>query len=187
MTKTAESELYRLFLIEGLPEPLTPASAHLQVFDNYIEGTRLRLRKVRDPYSNTWTYALQQHIYAHDGETGPAKMAELHLNDLEYGVFEGLEGNEIRKNRYYHEYDQVSFTFDVYLGRLFGLNTARVDFDSERVMEEFVSPPFAIFEVTGDPFFRGDDLVHKVFADVQARVAEIGAANPPSPNLEPDR
>jgi hypothetical protein len=42
--KTAQTELHRIFLIEGLPDPLTPASAHLQLFDNYIENTRLRIR-----------------------------------------------------------------------------------------------------------------------------------------------
>ena len=39
MNKTAQTELHRLFLIDGLPEPLMPASSHLQLFDNYIENT----------------------------------------------------------------------------------------------------------------------------------------------------
>ena len=43
MNKTALTQFRRLFLIERLPEPLEPKSAHLQIFDNYIEGTRLRL------------------------------------------------------------------------------------------------------------------------------------------------
>jgi len=55
MNKTALPEYYRLFLIERLPEPLTPAGAHLQLFDNYIENTRLRLRLIRDPRQRTST------------------------------------------------------------------------------------------------------------------------------------
>ena len=46
-------------------------------------------------------------------------------------AFEQFEGHEIRKNRYFHEFDLVNFAFDVYLGDLWGLNTARVDFDSD--------------------------------------------------------
>jgi len=51
MNKTAQTELHRLFLIERLPDPLLPASSHLQIFDNYIENTRMRLRQIHDPYS----------------------------------------------------------------------------------------------------------------------------------------
>jgi CYTH domain-containing protein len=174
MNKTAQTELHRLFLIERLPEPLTPASSHLQIFDNYIANTRLRLRQIRDPYSNAWTRILQQRFPAHDGEYAVTKLAEIHLNDAEYAFFERFEGREIRKNRYFHEFDRVSIAFDVYLGPLWGLNTARVDFDTREHMIGFLPPPFAIFEVTENTFFAGENLVTKTFEDVQAEVGRIG-------------
>lgn len=171
MNKTSATEYYQLFLIERLPDPLTPASAHLQLFDNYITGTRLRLRLVRDPATKNWVRILQQHI-----ETdGLIKLAEIYLNDEEYSNFEQFEGREIRKNRYFHEFDRVNFAFDVYLGQLWGLNTARVDFDNADEMEKFEPPPFAVFEVTNDPFFVGKNLVNVTFDDVRSRVSEIGA------------
>lgn len=174
MNKTAESEFHRLFLIERLPEPLTPASSHLQIFDNYIENTRLRLRQIRDPYSNSWLRMLQQQFHAGDGENSISKIAEIHLNEEEYAVFAPLEGREIRKNRYFHEFENMSFSFDVYLGGLWGLNTAKVEFDSQEHLEAFIPPPFTVFEVTNDPFFSGESLVKKKFADIQAEVARIG-------------
>lgn len=172
--KTAQTEHHRLFLIERLPEPLTPASSHLQIFDNYIEKTRIRLRQVRDPYANTWTRSLQQRFPVVEGEYAITKLAEIHLNDDEYRVFSRFEGREIRKNRYFHEFDRVPFVFDVYLGDLWGLNTARADFDSREELENLIPPPFAVFEVTDDPFFSGESLVTRTFADVQAAVAKIG-------------
>ncbi|MEP6787403.1 MAG: hypothetical protein ABJB40_03160 [Acidobacteriota bacterium] len=178
MDKTAQTELHRLFLIERLPEPLTPASSHLQLFDNYIENTRLRLRSIRDPYTKTWTRMLQQRFPWAEGEYAVTKLAEIHLNDAEYAVFEHYEGREIRKNRYFHEFDRMSLIFDVYLGPLWGLNTARVDFDSLEKMDDFVPPPFAVFEVTNDPFFTGESLVDKKFTDVQAEVARLGSITP---------
>lgn len=178
MNKTAQTELHRLFLIERLPEPLTAASSHLQIFDNYVENTRLRLRQIRDPYSKAWTRILQQRFPAHEGEYAVTKLAEIHLNDEEYGVFTQFEGREIRKNRYFHEFDRVSFAFDVYLGPLWGLNTARVDFDTREHMIAFLPPPFVVFEVTENVFFNGENLVGKTFADVQAEVARIGAQIP---------
>lgn len=173
MNKTAQSEFHRLFLIEHLPEPLTPASSHLQLFDNYLENTRIRLRQVRDPYSKAWTRILQQRFPAHDGDGAETKLGEMYLNDAEYAAFERFEGREIRKNRYFHEFDRVIITFDVYLGKLWGLNTARVDFENREQMAAFIAPPFAVFEVTNSEFFSGVNLVEKLFADVQAEVAKL--------------
>jgi len=178
MNKTAETELHRLFLIERLPEPLTPASSHLQIFDGYIEHTRMRIRQIRDPYSNSWTRILQQRFPAMEIEYAVTKLAEIYLNDEEYGVLEPLIGREIRKNRYFHEFDRVSFAFDVYLGPLWGLNTARVDFARRDDLDDFVPPPFAVFEVTEDKFFMGENLVGRTFADVQAEVVTIGRSLP---------
>lgn len=175
MNKTAQTELHRLFLTDGLPEPLTPASSHLQIFDNYIENTRIRLRSIRDPYSKAWTRILQQRLAVSEGDSAITKLAEIHLNDAEYSVFERFEGREIRKNRYFHEFDRLSFIFDVYLGALWGLNTTKIEFETREQMETFVPPPFAAFEITGDAFFAGENIVERTFADIQAEVAKIGS------------
>ncbi|MGE3467159.1 MAG: hypothetical protein AB7J13_09515 [Pyrinomonadaceae bacterium] len=176
MNKTAQTEHHRLFLIEGLPEPLTPASSHLQIFDNYVEDTRLRLRHVRDPYTKAWTRILQQRFAAGEDDLAVTKLAEIYLNDQEHSLFEQFEGREIRKNRYFHEFDLVPFVFDIYLGDLWGLNTAKVDFETHDKMANFTPPPFAVFEVTNDPFFAGEHLVTKKFDDVQAEVSRLTSA-----------
>lgn len=185
MNKTALSHYGRHFLIERLPEPLEPKSAHLQIFDNYIEGTRLRLRLMRDPQSRNWTRILQQHIYA-ENNIAASKIAEIHLNEPEYSNFEQFEGREIRKNRYFHEFDRIGFAFDVYLGDLWGLNVAIVEFENATQMDAFEPPPFAIFDVTEDPFFLGKNLVGKRFEDVQTRVSQIGATIPPASAIAED-
>ena len=173
MDKTAQTEWHRLFLVEGLPEPLTPASAHLQLFDNYIERTRLRIRGIRDPYTNTWTRILQQRFIAGEGDAAVTKLAEIHLNDEEYSLFEHLPTREIRKNRYFHEFDGATVIFDVYLGGLWGLSTAKVEFEDRDRMLEFEAQPFMIVEVTGNTCFAGHTLVDASFADVQAEVQRI--------------
>lgn len=183
MDKTAHTEFHRLFLIERLPEPLTPASSHLQFFDNYLENTRMRLRQIRDPYLRSWTRMLQQRFTAGEGDMAVVKLAEIHLNDAEYSVFESFEGREIRKNRYFHEFDCVSFAFDVYLGKLWGLNTAKVNFETLAEMTSFVPPPFAVFEVTKNQFFNGNNLVEKKFSDLQTEVACIGPTISPEPEM----
>ncbi len=174
MNKTAQTELHRLFLIEALPEPLTPASSHIQLFDNYIETTRIRLRQIRDPYTRSWTRILQQRFPAGDEQYEVSKLAEIYLNDAEYAVFERFEGREIRKNRYFHEFDLVSCAFDIYLGGLWGLNTAKVEFETREQLEVFMPPPFAVFEITNNPFYWGENLVDKKFSDVQIEVSRSG-------------
>ena len=182
MDKTARTELYRLFLIERLPEPLTPMSAHIQLFDNYIENTRLRLRNIRVPETKEWGHILQQRFPA--GEAGCWKVAEIFLNEPEYLAFERFEGREIRKNRYFHEFDGRQFDFDIYLGPLWGLCTAKVEFQKTDEMGDFEPPPFAVFEVTGDPFFAGESLVNKKFEDVHVEVKKLDLALPLSREAE---
>ena len=173
MDKTNRTELHRSFLVEGLPEPLTRASAHIQLFDNYIAGTRLRLRSVREPETASWTRILQQRFPAIEGDLSCLKLSEIYLNDAEYANFQIFEGTEIRKNRYFHEFDRRTFAFDVFLGKLWGLNIARVQFDTEAELVQFEPPVFSVVEITNDPFFLGEILVTKSFEDVRAEVSKF--------------
>lgn len=175
MNKTAQTEFHRLFIIESLPEPLTAASSHLQIFDNYIENTRIRLRLMRDPSTKVWTRILQQRFAIDESEQAVTKLAEIHLNDAEYAAFERFRGREIRKNRYFHEFDRVVWAFDCYLGEARGLNIAKIDLESREQMAELVPPPFALIEITGDPFFAGENLVTKNYAEIRAEVERIGS------------
>ena len=173
MDKTSRTELHRTFLIEGLPEPVTRASAHIQLFDNYIGETRLRLRSIRDPENAGWTRILQQRFPISEDRLSCIKLSEIYLNDAEHAQLEIFEGSEIRKNRYFHEFDRRTFAFDVFLGKLWGLNMARVEFATIEELERFEPPPFAVLEVTNDSFFLGENLVAKTFEDVRAEVARL--------------
>lgn len=177
MDKTAQTEWSRLFLIERLPEPLTPASSHIQIFDNYIAATGLRLRQIRDPYSNTWNRFIQKRFRVGDGPRAVTKLSEIHLDEDEYSHFAMFEGREIRKNRYFHEFEGVSLVFDVYLGALWGLHTTKAEFETREAMVIFSPPPFALIEVTGNEFFDGSSLVGRSFVDVQA---ELTKSEPPA-------
>lgn len=171
MNKTYRDEFRRIFLLEHLPEPLTRADAHLQIFDNYVENTRLRLRSVRVPETKEWNRFLQQR-FATDETAAHWKIAEIHLNETEHQLFEQFEGREIRKNRYFYESDGKQIEIDVFLGNLWGLNLARVCFETLDALWEFKFP-FAVLEVTGERLFDGENLVSQTFADVQTEAARI--------------
>lgn len=173
--KTFRTELARTFLVDGLPEPLERNSSHLQIFDNYIHETQLRLRSIRLPETNQWTHLLQKRYPA--GEYGADwRIEEIELSETEYEHFKPFEGNEIRKNRYFAEVDGGRFEFDVYLGPLWGLIRARVLFASREEMDRFTPPDLLTFEVTVLQFFDDANLVNCKFEDVRAELAKSGQA-----------
>lgn len=165
--QTYKNEFRRVFLIENLPEPLTRASSHLQIFDNYIENTRLRLRSTRVPETKKWSRILEHRFPPDENDFSVWKVAELFLNETEYHVFEKFEGREIRKNRYFYGFANRQFELDVFIGKLWGLITAKVIFEKEEEMQKFEAPPFSKLEVTNSRFFTGENLVGKEFSDVQ--------------------
>lgn len=137
----------------------------------------MRLRNVRDPETREWSWLLQQRRYAEIDDLRYLKIGEIHLNEAEHAAFEAFEGNEIRKNRYFHEFDGNEFAIDMFLGELWGLNIASVELPDARSFADLEPPSFAVFEVTNDPFFLGENLVKKTFVDVQARVADLAAGD----------
>lgn len=173
MDKTARTELHRIFLIDQLPEPLTRAAPHIQLFDNYIANTRFRMRSVRDPETRDWTHTLQQRVFVDDIYPTLSSVSEISLNADEHERFKVFEGTEIRKNRYFHHFAGETISFDVYLGNLWGLNTARTTAVNRDELNQAEPPDFCIYEVTSNPFFLGESLVHRNFAEVQIEVASL--------------
>jgi len=176
MDKTKQIEMRRVFLIENLPAPLTRASRHLQIFDNYIENTRLRLRSVRVPETKQWTWILQQRFPLED--LSRWQISEIYLNEAEHRAFEIFEGrkvkrnervetNEIRKNRYSYNLNGEHLEIDLFLGELWGLCLAKINFKSVEELTTFEFPSFALLEVTRNEFFDGANLIGKNFRDVQ--------------------
>ncbi|MCD9187909.1 MAG: hypothetical protein LUM44_15920 [Pyrinomonadaceae bacterium] len=187
MDKTYRTELRRTFLLRGLPEPLKKSSRHLQIFDNYLENTRLRLRRMRSPDTKEWNFILQQ-IFPVKEKKGLWKIAEIYLNEAEHDAFkifesreirrnERIESNEIRKNRYFFESDKKVIEIDVFLGELWGLHIAKAVFESEKELEDFEIPPFAIAEITGNSVFDGENLVGNKFIDIQVQLQRMKEEN----------
>ncbi|MER3431108.1 MAG: hypothetical protein C4325_09590 [Blastocatellia bacterium] len=175
MDKTGEAEFARLFLLEDLPAPLTRSSAHIQIFDNYLTNSRIRLRSVRIPESNQWIHILQQRIFPYSETLAEMRISEIFLNEIEYEHFKIFEGREIRKNRYFHEFDSRLLAFDVYLGSLWGLNKMRAEFESAEEMKKYCPPAFVAVEVTAEPFFDDANLVDCALEDIRNAVSRLSS------------
>src|SRR5689334_3364330 len=173
-SKYARVERERRFLLADLPEGLTRADPHLQITDNYITGTRLRLRKVRDPRTNKWVVKFTQQFAPNPADLSRTIITNTYLNALEAETLSVFNTNEIRKNRYRFEFSGREFGVDMFLGDLFGLVLAEVSFESDEELDSFEKPPFAIADVTNDPVFSGGSLCELTFAEVKQHIIEEG-------------
>ena len=169
-SKYARVERERRYLLRDLPEGLTRADPHLQITDNYITGTRLRLRKVREPRTNKWTVKFTQKFAPNEQDLSRTIITNTYLNAYESEVMSVFNANEIRKNRYYFEFEGRRFSVDMFLGDLFGLVLAEVGFETDEELDNFQQPPFALAEVTNDPMFSGGKLCELTFSEVREAI-----------------
>ena len=173
-SKYARVERERRYLLTDLPEGLTRADPHLQITDNYITGTRLRLRKVRDPRTNKWTVKFGQKFAPDPADLSRTIITNTYLNALEAETLSVFNANEIRKNRYRFEFEGREFGVDMFLGDLFGLVLAEVSFATDEELDRFPKPPFALADVTNDPVFAGGNLCELTFAEVRQHIKDCG-------------
>jgi len=173
-SKYARVERERRYLLQDLPEGITRADPHLQITDNYITGTRLRIRKVREPRTNKWTVKFTQKYAPEPNDLSRTIITNTYLNALEAEVLSVFDTNEIRKNRYHFDFEGRKFSVDMFLGDLFGLVLAEVSFEIDEELDNFPKPPFALVDVTNMPLFSGGRLCELTFSDVRAAIAELG-------------
>jgi CYTH domain-containing protein len=173
-SKYARLERERRYLLKDLPEGLTRADHHLQITDNYITSSRLRLRKVRDPRTNKWVVKFTQKFTPNPQDLSRTIITNTYLNALEAELLSVFEANEIRKNRYYYDFEGRRFAIDMFLGDLFGLVLAEVSFETDDELDSFSPPSFAFAEVTNNELFTGGRLSQLTFAEVRDEILRQG-------------
>src|SRR5215467_15368264 len=82
-SKYARVERERRYLLADLPEGLSRAEHHLQITDNYLTGTRLRIRKVRDPRTNKWVVKFTQKFPLDPRDLSQTIITNTYLNAVE--------------------------------------------------------------------------------------------------------
>ncbi|PYS70379.1 MAG: hypothetical protein DMF73_13000 [Acidobacteria bacterium] len=176
-SKYAHIERERRYLLRDLPEGLNRADHHLQITDNYLTGTRLRIRKVRDPKTNKWVVKFTQKFAPNENDLSRTMITNLYLNATEAEILSIFEANEIRKNRYYFDFAARRYSIDMFIGDLFGLVLAETSFETDEELENFQMPPFALADVTNNEIFSGGKLSELTFADVKNEILQSALLN----------
>jgi CYTH domain-containing protein len=144
--KYARYELERRWLLASLPPG---ADAGTLIYDRYIEGTRLRLRRIDSEYKLAQKEAPSPPNYA------VTVITNMYLSPEEYEVLAALPARELRKRRHH----LGRYSIDVFEGALAGLVLAETEFPSEEDMRAHPDPDFAVRDVTDDVRYTGGSLV----------------------------
>lgn len=173
-SKYARIERERRYLLNDLPEGLQRTDEHVQITDNYITGTRLRIRKVRNMKTNKWVVKFTQKFAPDVSDFSRTLITNTYLNALEAETMSVFEANEIRKNRYYFDFEGRRFSVDFFLGDLLGLVLAETSFETDEEMAGFAQPKFALAEVTNNEIFTGGRLSELTFEDIRKEAQRNG-------------
>jgi CYTH domain-containing protein len=145
--KYARFELERKFLLDRMPEA---ASGVRAIYDRYVEGTTLRLRRAEHP-DGRLEYKLNQKTNPSPPDYGVMTITTLYLSAPEYEMLSALPAHELRKRRYH----LGSYSIDVFEEGLAGLLLAEIELGSEEEMQAHPVPEFAVRDVSDDVRYTG--------------------------------
>jgi CYTH domain-containing protein len=159
----------RRFLMSAFPPGLERNSPHLQLTDNYLTNTRLRLRKIRVPETKERRWLLTQIIHPVPADLSQTIKVNTWLSAQEYEVLSVFEGNETRKNRFAYRHEGRGYTIDLYLGPLWGLLIAKTTLESDPALAPAPMPDFASADITNDLLFNGPKLSELTIQELRSQ------------------
>ena len=125
---------------------------------------------MREPRTNKWTVKFTQKFAPNPDDLSRTIITNTYLNALEAETLSVFNTNEIRKNRYYFDFEGRRFSVDMFLGDLFGLVLAEVGFETDEELDNYRQPPFALADVTNVPLFTGGSLSELTFSEVREAI-----------------
>ena len=167
-SKYARVEVERRFLLGGVPEGAEVLAVH-EIDDRYLDGTRLRLRRMALVGGPT-QLKLTQKVPDADGRGRQGEITTLYLSEAEHAALARMPGAALTKSRL----SIAPYGIDVFHGALAGLFLAEVEFASVEAAAALVPAGFCRAEVTADRRFTGGELVRATGEQVRAWTREYG-------------
>jgi CYTH domain-containing protein len=169
-TKYTRVEYERRFLVAPGTEWKRFVQSYSKTYeDKYLRGTRLRLRILTD--SDTGRRVLKLNKKSESPSPYFRTVSRILLSPEEYEFLDRLDGDRLRKTRYYHNHLGRVFSIDVFEGELEGLVLCETEAESLEDLMLAEPPPFASHEVTEDSFFEGGNLCRTTSAGLSRRLS----------------
>jgi CYTH domain-containing protein len=166
--KYARAEIERRFLLAGVPDGEEVLAVN-EIDDRYLDGTRLRLRRMAQVGGPT-ALKLTQKLPDPDGRGRQGALTTMYVSEDEYVALAALPAATLSKTRL----SIAPYGVDVFRGHLEGLHLAEVEFASVQDAAAFRPAAFCRAEVTADRRFTGGELVRASSAQLRAWTAEYG-------------
>ena len=150
--KYAHVERERRFLVDSARRPDLAGVAHILIEDRYIDGARMRLRRMTASDSGRVVLKLSKKYDVANVSARP--MVTTYLTQAEYGLLAALPAHPLVKRRH----DLGIFSIDLFEGKLAGLELAESEQPDASSLAALVRPDWALTEVTDDPAYQGGNL-----------------------------
>lgn len=145
----------RRFLVDAASLPALDLGGARRIEDLYIDGGRLRLRRITELSTGEQTFKLAKKYAPDNPLIGP--MTNLYLNAEEHEVMSVLPGRRLSKRRH----KVGAFCIDVFEGPLEGLITAECEATNRMAAMRFAVPEWCVREVTNEPGYTGWQLAQQ--------------------------
>ncbi|HST48229.1 hypothetical protein [Jatrophihabitans sp.] len=155
-SKYAHAERERRWLVASPP---AGAGEPLQIADRYLDGTRLRLRRISD--AGSVVFKLNQKVRAEPGDPFLVWVTTLYLTAEEYRRLAALPAAVLVKSRRRMDHRGTRFAVDEFAGALRGLVLAETELPELSGGEAALPgglPPWLGREVTSDERYTGAAL-----------------------------
>lgn len=171
-SKYTRVEYERRFLVSPRTEWRTLVEPYSKTFeDKYLRGTRLRLRVLTDSDTGRRVLKLNK---KHESISPYFRMvSRILLSPGEYELLDTLDGDRLKKTRYYHRYLGRIFSIDLFEGELYGLVICETEAGDQPDLMLAKPPSYTKLEVTADPFFDGGNLCRTTHADFMRKLATL--------------
>jgi len=171
--KYTRVEYERRFLVSRRADWKSAVEPYSKTFeDKYLRDTRLRLRILTD--SDTGRHIIKLTKKFDSPSPFYHTISRILLSPAEYDFLNSLEGDPLKKTRYYHRYLGRVFSIDVFHGELDGLVLCETEGEGLEDVMLATPPSYAEREVTDDSFFEGGNLCHTTHADLLRKLSMLG-------------
>lgn len=151
--KYAHIERERRWLVKHDARSSLLALSPTLIEDRYIDGTRMRLRRMTNEATGDQSLKLTKKYDAADVLARP--IVTSYLTDTEYQVMLALPAKPLSKHRFHVEDAGREFSVDVFLGPLTGLELVEIEWDDDQELRALTPPSWAGREVSDDFQFQG--------------------------------
>lgn len=161
--KYSRIEFERRWLVENRRAGTLAAAPASRILDRYLDGTRLRLRRL-EAVDGTITLKLCKKYG--DAPAGRESITNLYLSPAEYGLLARLPGWQVAKRRHRLAAfagieDCGSGSLDHYQGAGDALWLFEREFADAAAAEACRAPPFCEREITGEADYSGAALARR--------------------------